>query len=164
MQPKKHLLLSLFLLTGSFFIFSIIPIGSAAAAENRFTVLDDGTVQDNTSGLIWAAQDNGSPIMWSAAVTYCQEYSGGGHTDWRAPTSDELATLYGHSPKVKGKDYKDAIDVITPSIKISSSWVWTDRNMPKNKAIAYGFNYGTIRRLSKGSGDNRRALPVRSAP
>ena len=164
MQRKKQVLLSTALLAGYFFIFSTALIGAAKAAENRFAVLEDGTVKDHKSGLIWAPQDNGSAIMWSAAVTYCKEYSFGGHRDWRMPTSGELATLYGNSPKVQGQDYQDKIDVATKSIKITSPWVWTNRRTAKNKAIAFGFNYGTSRRLYRGGGENRRALPVRSTP
>ncbi len=135
-----------------------------SAADSRFITLEDGTVKDNSSGLIWAPRDNGDAINWSQAKTYCKEYTFGGHNDWRMPSSEELATLYGNTPKVKGKDYQQSIDVVTTAITITAPWVWTARRGPKNKAFAFGFNYGTTRRLHRGSGGNRRALPVRQEP
>ncbi len=150
-----------FFLLGSYLFLSTSLIGSAWAAENRFKTLEDGTVKDQKSGLIWASRDNGSSIIWSEAVTYCENYSEGGHKDWRMPSADELATLYGNRRKVKDQDYEETIDVVTKSIKITSPWVWTSRRTAKNKAIAYGFNYGTSRRMHRGSGGTRRALPVR---
>jgi len=32
---------------------------------------------------MWAAKDNGRPINWHNGIQYCQNYSGGGLTDWR---------------------------------------------------------------------------------
>ncbi len=151
---------SLFL--GCLFLVFTGVFGSTCAAGNRFLVLDNGTVKDQKNGLIWAAQDNGADILWSKGAPYCEKYSEGGKTDWRMPSSEELATLYGNKPKVKGQDYKDSIDVVTTLIKITSPWVWTERRTAKNKAIAFGFNYGVSRRLYRGSMVNRRVLPVRS--
>ncbi len=133
-------------------------------ASDRFEILDDGTVKDHTSGLMWAATDNGSNINWSGSIEYCEAYSGGGHNDWRTPTTNELATLYGNSKKVDGKDYAQSIDLVTSTIRVTGPWVWTSRRTSKNKAFAYGFNYGAERRLHRGSGGGRRALPVRSLP
>ncbi len=142
--------------------FAEVP--SSLATESRFTKLEDGTIKDARNGLIWAPQDNGTSVIWSQAISYCENFSLGGHNDWRIPTSEELATLYGNTPKVKGKDYQQTIDVATPLITVTAPWVWTAKRAPKNKAIAFGFNYGTTRRLHRGSGGNRRALPVRSVP
>ena len=33
-------------------------------------------------------------INWANAKSYCENYRGGGYTDWRMPTQDELAGLY----------------------------------------------------------------------
>jgi hypothetical protein len=40
-------------------------------------------VSDTETGLMWAATENGIPINWSDALSYCQNFSSGGHTDWR---------------------------------------------------------------------------------
>lgn len=140
------------------FFFTTMPV---LAANERFLVLENGTVQDKKSGLNWAAKDNGADIIWSEAVSYCENYSAGGHKDWRMPTPSELATLYGNSPKTSGKDYAGHIDVITKTITITGPYVWTGEKRTGNKAITFGFTYGTIKRLYRADGKNRRVLPVR---
>ncbi len=147
----------------SFCIFSYSICAVASSTDQRFVQLKDGTIHDQQTGLIWAAKDNGGSINWSGAVTYCTTYSGGSHADWRMPTSSELASLYGNRTKIDGQDYSQLIDVITPLITISGPFVWTARRTSDNKAMAFGFNYGVTKRLKRGSGETRRALPVRSA-
>jgi hypothetical protein len=46
---------------------------------------------------MWASQDNGEDITWKEAKRYCENYRGGGYTDWRMPTQDEIAGLYDRS-------------------------------------------------------------------
>ena len=85
-------------------IVAIVFIGlfvMPAMASDRFVDHDDGTVTDTKTGLMWAAKDNGNLINWQTARSYCQNYNGGGHTDWRIPTLTELASLY--DPKEKNK-------------------------------------------------------------
>jgi hypothetical protein len=62
--------------------------------DGRFIAYNDGTVLDTITNLMWAAKDNGSNINWADAKNYCEDYRGGGYTDWRMPTQDELAGLY----------------------------------------------------------------------
>jgi hypothetical protein len=59
--------------------------------DGRFIAYDNGTVLDTSTNLMWAAKDNGSNINWADAES---NYRGGGYTDWRMPTQDELAGLY----------------------------------------------------------------------
>ncbi len=146
------------------FCFICLSAVSDSSANERFEVLPDGTVKDLQKGLMWAGQDNGANINWSGAGEYCKNYSAGGFNDWRMPVASELASLYGNKKKIKGKDYSQSIDIVTDKIKITGPWVWTARRTSKNKALAYGFNYGVNRRLHRGSGGGRRALPVRSLP
>ncbi len=163
MNPAKNNFLKICLISTCFFVLSICLGGFASAAGERFKTLEDGTVKDQKTGLIWAASDNGASINWSGAVEYCKNYSGGGHNDWRMPANSELASLYGNKPKKDGQDYSQLIDVVTNTISISAPWVWTNRRTSDNKAIAFGFNYGKTRRLKRGTGGDRRALAVRSA-
>lgn len=73
------------------------PRGSEIRRDGRFIVYDNGTVLDTRTNLMWAAKDNGSNINWQNAKEYCENYRGGGYTDWRVPTQDELAGLYDRS-------------------------------------------------------------------
>ena len=53
--------------------FAVIGIfGITAIASDRFLNNSDGTVTDAKTGLIWAARDNGIPINWPDALSYCQ--------------------------------------------------------------------------------------------
>ncbi|MEI7638915.1 MAG: DUF1566 domain-containing protein, partial [Syntrophus sp. (in: bacteria)] len=71
------------------------------AKDGHFIAYDDGTVLDTNTNLMWAAKDNGQNVNWANAKSYCENYRGGGYTDWRLPTQDELAGLYDKSETYK---------------------------------------------------------------
>jgi hypothetical protein len=48
---------------------------------------------DPSTGLMWAARDNGKDVTWHQAVSYCRNLRLSGYEDWRLATLDELATL-----------------------------------------------------------------------
>ncbi len=50
----------------------------------------DGTVTDKGAGLMWQKATAG-PMDWHTAMSYASSLSLGGHSDWRLPSSDELA-------------------------------------------------------------------------
>jgi hypothetical protein len=119
----------------------------------RFKDNGDGTVTDAQTGLMWAARDNGHDINWADAKAYCRNYSGGGHTDWRMPTQDELAGLY--DKEEPGSNH------ITPLIKLSGCCPWAIETRGSEAAhFSYGAGY---RYWGSQSGTlSDRALPVRS--
>ena len=71
-------------MVGAFVLLSFLVM--PAMALDRFLNNGDGTITDRKSGLMWAKKDNGIPINWPNALSYCHNYSGGGHDDWRMPT------------------------------------------------------------------------------
>jgi hypothetical protein len=85
-------------------VVAIVLIGTCIAAhystagekarDSRFIAYDNGTVLDTRTNLIWAGKDNGGTINWIDAKNYCENYRGGGFTDWRMPTLDKLEGLY----------------------------------------------------------------------
>ncbi|MBO7127005.1 DUF1566 domain-containing protein [bacterium] len=48
--------------------------------------------KDSSSGLIWSAKAS-SRMTWSNAVSYCDNLTEGGYSDWHLPNIDELKTL-----------------------------------------------------------------------
>jgi TolB-like protein len=74
----------------------IQPLAQAkeTARDGRFIAYDNGTVLDTHTNLMWAAKDNGYELNWRDAKSYCENYRGGGYSDWRMPTQDEFAGLY----------------------------------------------------------------------
>lgn len=133
----------------SFFVLS--PM-----ASDRFVDNSDGTVTDTQTGLMWAAQDNGSLVNWRAGRSYILEYKGGGHTDWRLPTLAELETLY--DPEVKNKHGYH----LTNSINLTAASCWAAET-EDYKAARFNFTYGEVYWLRKSFSGPSRVLPVRNA-
>ena len=125
--------------------------------DGRFIAYSNGTVLDTQTNLMWAAKDNGKDINWGNAKNYCENYRGGGYTDWRMPTQDEIAGLYN-----AGKSYKSdcGYDVhLTELIRLTSTAQWTSETRGSDAAF-FRF-YDGIRFWYPQSGDTR-VLPVRS--
>ena len=122
-----------------------------ASPSFRF-ILANGVVSDLRTGLQWAAQDNGRYINWHNASAYCQNYSGGGHTDWRLPTVSELEGLYKAGIRCNSGDI----------INITACCPWASETIGSGLAD-FHFDFGAGKRYwsaQMGSG-RRRALPVR---
>lgn len=140
------LLIGFFVLLGCF----VLP----AMALDRFVNNGDGTVTDNNTSLMWASEDNGTPINWMNAQLYCKAYSGGGYTDWRMPTLDELASLY--EPEENNKyGYH-----ISKLIETTASSCWASET-DGDKAARFNFTYGTVYWLRQPYSGPTRVLPVR---
>lgn len=131
--------------------------------DGRFIAYDNGTVLDTKTNLMWAAKDNGSNINWANAKSYCENYRGGGYSDWRMPTQDELAGLYNSGKTSKnpptggcGGNYH-----ITDLIHITCSSPWASET-PGSDAASFDF-YNGDRFWNLQSYDvYHRALPVRA--
>ena len=57
-----------------------------------YTDNNDGTVTDNTTGLMWQ-KEQGGQVTYEAAVANAAVQNTGGYTDWRLPTIKELYSL-----------------------------------------------------------------------
>jgi len=125
-----------------------------AMAGDRFVDNGDGTITDTKTGLMWAIKDNGEPINWQGASTYCQNYSGGGHTDWRMPTLAELVSLY--DPEVMNSHGYH----LTNHIDTSAETCWSS-DTRGFEAARYNFTYGHEYWLRQSYSGPGRVLPVR---
>jgi len=132
-----------------------IAFAGEIAREGRFIAYDNGTVLDTKMKLMWADKDNGSDINWEDAKSYCENYRGGGYTDWRMPTQDELEGLYDRSI-IGNNDFH-----LTTMITLTASCSWATET--RRSAAAY-FHFGNgSRHLTDPSNNiNGRVLPVRS--
>jgi hypothetical protein len=135
--------------------------GSEIGRDGRFIAYNNGTVSDTRTNLMWAAKDNGSDIRWANAKSYCENYRGGGYSDWRVPTQDELAGLYD-----AGKTYKSDCGYVvhlTELIRLSCTWAWASETRGSD-AAGFLFLDGTRYWLRQSLDYNWlfRALPVRS--
>jgi hypothetical protein len=110
------------------------------AKDGRFIAYADGTVLDTNTNLMWAAMDIGANINWYNAKSYCENYRGGGYTDWRMPTQNELAGLYD-----AGKTYTPKCDAspvhLTELIHLTCYCLWASE-MRESEAATFCFNFG----------------------
>ena len=120
---------------------------------------DDDTVLDKTTGLMWAAYDNGSDITWEDAKKYCENFKGGGYKDWRMPTQEELAALYDARKEYQTKC--GATGHLTALIELSCTAVWGTNTRGPGPATFF-FSSGGPVWFYLSHGFEPRALPVRS--
>ena len=146
---------------------TIVPPAAPAkeiARDGRFIAYENGTVLDTRTGLMWAAKDNGSNINWQDAKRYCESYRGGGYSDWRIPTQDELARLYDPSKTYQSECKSCCLTFdqhLTELIRLTCSTVWASETRGSQAAF-FSFDNGD-RGLYPHPGWNiGRALPVRS--
>lgn len=65
-----------------------------ACAGDRFTDNEDGTITDNSTGLMWLADNNSiSTKSWADALDYCNALDFAAYTDWRLPNLLEAASI-----------------------------------------------------------------------
>jgi hypothetical protein len=145
-----------------------VSIAKEIKRDGRFIAYDDGTVLDTKTKLMWAARDNGSNINWANAKSYCENYRGGGYSDWRMPTPDELAGLYDAS-KTRQSECRGTFggtwDIhLTELIHLTCLVPWTSE-MRGSKVALFRFDTGDLywtHSFSDRTPTNPRALPVRS--
>ena len=146
---------------GAFFLPSASLAGEKTR-DGRFIAYDDGTVLDTKTNLMWAAQDNGSDISWEAARQYCAGYRGGGYSDWRMPSQDQLAKLLDTGKPQQARCHKGLkIHLATKLINLSCTQFWASE---KSGFHIAGYDFSRCERISSRAANTKffRALPVRS--
>jgi hypothetical protein len=139
----------------------------AKKTDSRFINNGNGTVMDTKTGLMWAAKDNGSDIKWADAKSYCENYRGGGYTDWRMPTSAELEGLYDAGQAKPSACYKsNLVHVATELIDITCHYLWASETREHlgfiPQAAYFYFAYGGQYWVRQSYKDTYRVLPVRT--
>ena len=150
--PGIIIVISFMILNGCASVTTVETAGNIIAYNN-------GTVLDTRTNLMWAARDNGSDINWANAKSYCENYRGGGYTDWRMPTQDELAGLYDAA-----KTYKSdcGYDVhLTELIRLTCGATWASETRGSDATYFY-FSSGVRALYYQSYSCGYRALPVRS--
>jgi len=105
--------------------------GSYTINPPSYTINANGTVFDNNTWLMWQQQDDGITRTWDEAKNYCENFTLGGHTDWRLPAKKELASIvhYGGSvPSINSSVFLNTkpdnywSSTIYPSCNTSEAW------------------------------------------
>jgi hypothetical protein len=127
---------------------------------------------DPSTGLMWAAKDNGRDITWGKAIKFCSNLRLAGYSDWRLPTIDELSNIYDGSgfavPEPKGITLalagraKGGL-LLTGNHHWSSTKGLDDRGHPSGYAWYFYFPSGKKDSDPYGYFGSKRALCIRSA-
>lgn len=142
---------------------STVPSVTEIGRDGRYIAYRDGSVLDTQTNLMWAARDNGVDINWNNAKRYCEGYRGGGYTDWRIPTQNELWGLYdAGKPRPAPCNRTQHIYVATELIDITcfGPWAYESRN---SDAVLLNFHNGVWFWPPKSNTNGTRVIPVRSA-
>lgn len=142
-------------------VYAGVAFAGEKARDGRFIAYDNEAVLDTKTNLMWADKDNGYDINWQGAKNYCENYRGGGYTDWRMPTQYELAGLY-DAGQTQSNEAKPAYSLhLTKLINLTSCCIWASETRG-SESTRFNFYYGR-RGWVHHSGSYYRALPVRSA-
>lgn len=115
------------------------PSEPAVQPPDQYTVLGEGEVQDNYTGLIWEAGDS-DEVDHAGALDYCSGLALGGQT-WRLPSIRELATLVDEA-KV-GPAIDESMFPGTKYGSRSNNWYWAaDLDAQSDAAWALNFDDG----------------------
>jgi hypothetical protein len=128
--------------------------------DGRFIAYDNGTVRDTSTGLMWAAKDNGEDITWDDAKRYCENYRGGGYIDWRMPTKGELAGLYDKNKSYMAKQRSYSVH-LTELIELTHCCPWSSETRGSIAAL-FDFFDGSWIWFDRSLSGVYRVLPVRS--
>lgn len=98
-----------------------------AYGQNDFVDNQDGTVTDRATGLTWTKADSPKPMTWAQALSYAEQLSVGGHSDWRVPNVKELQSIVDYSRAPNAMDLTMAGPAIDPVFTCTKaqSWCWT---------------------------------------
>jgi Protein of unknown function (DUF1566) len=158
-------------------LFSLVAMISGAQAPTQ----DQSSAQetqareywaDPSTGLMWAARDNGEDITWGKALKYCSNLRLAGYSDWRLPTIDELSNIYDGSgfnaphPKnvmlILAGRAKGGL-LLTGNFEWSSNRVLDDRGHRTGYAWQFDFPHGRRWHDPLGYYGSQRALCVRAS-
>jgi hypothetical protein len=122
---------------GSFDIVDSGSLDDASTASVGYTDNSDGTVTDTSTGLMWQQAGSSNIKTWDQALSYCENSTLAGYTDWRLPTKKELLTIVDYSrynPAINPTYFPDTV----------SSFYWSSTTYANGMHRAWGvhFNYG----------------------
>jgi hypothetical protein len=60
---------------------------------NKFVDNGNGTITDESTGLMWQKEDSQSALDWKSSLAYAKNINVGNYNDWRLPTIKELQSI-----------------------------------------------------------------------
>ena len=148
---KKTALIAIF----SPLILILTTVNGLLAAS--FTDNGDGTVTDHITSLVWQQEDDNSKYTWANALTYCENLSLAGKSDWRLPNVRELESLVddsAHTPAIN--------ETYFPNTNLLNYWSSTTYEISTARAWGVASGSGNLGDFGKGNDNYVRC--VRSGP
>ena len=128
--------------------------------KERFKDNGNGTVIDNRTGLMWVKNgisegcNNGCALTWEDAVSFCENLSYAGYTDWRLPNIQELQSIVNY-----GVCYPAINSTYFPNTQSDYYWSSTTSVNYPDSAWSVYFYSGGVANYNKTDGFDVR--PVR---
>jgi hypothetical protein len=123
---------------------------------NRLLDNKDGTVSDQATGLMWMKGGSPSPLSWADGRAFVAQLNGekfAGHSDWRMPTLEELASLMENA-------WKNRDLFIDPLFDRAQRYCWSSDTQGMSKAWKANFHLGFF--IDFPMTTNNSVRPVRS--
>lgn len=141
-----------------------VNLGTCIIKQDRTLVKgNEGTILDLKNRLMWASKDNAQNINWYEAKKYCKNYRGGGYSDWRLPTAEEMYKLYlVNREKPQRNEHAGGMDFLTTLIETTGTGLPWVQNNSGAEAGCFHFGIGEFINIDKNEDYYRRVLPVRS--
>jgi hypothetical protein len=135
--------------------------GNPAYGINILEDNENGTISDHATGLMWQQTDDGIPRDWEHALSYAENLTLAGYTDWRLPNAKELQSIvdYSRCPDISNSP---AIDPVFSTTEIKDAaghpghypYFWTSTTHLEGKNpyanavyIAFGEARGKMRNI-----------------
>lgn len=108
----------------------------------------DGTVTDTSSGLMWQ-QGESNTMTWEPALTYCEELSLAGYSNWHLPNIKELRSIVDSTkgnPAISTTYFPNvyAYNFITSEYYYPNYWSSTTSSDLHNYALNVSFVHGQV--------------------
>jgi formylglycine-generating enzyme required for sulfatase activity len=114
------------------------PGTAAVAPPNQYSVVAEGEVRDNYTGLVWQRGYSESLLSWQAAVEYCATLGLNGQS-WRLPSIREASTLVDEAQVAPSIDREMFPD--TQYGARSNDWYWASHTAAGNESAAWAINF-----------------------
>jgi hypothetical protein len=132
-----------------FFILStIVMVLFPSVALGEFVDNGDGTVTDTSTGLMWQ-QETAGPITWEEALTYCEELTLAGYSDWRLPNRNELHSLVDYTTYEPAIDTTAFPDTMSADYWSSTSVCYIITGSAWTVSLGYSLVHGTDKSFSR---------------
>lgn len=110
----------------------------AVRPPDQYTLVAEGEVRDNYTGLVWERGYSSAQLSWQDAVAYCENLALNGQS-WRLPSIRELSTLVDEAlvaPSIDRDWFPD-----TRYGARSNHWYWASHTAQNNPNAAWALNF-----------------------